>query len=48
MLKINDHVCRYEIDNINNFVKQFEEKKNTDWLGNGTTSKKIIEVLKNI
>jgi hypothetical protein len=48
MLKINDHVCRYEIDNINNFVKQFEEKKNTDWLGDGTTSKKIIEVLKNI
>lgn len=48
MLKINDPVCRYEIDNVNTFVKEFKEKKNADWMGDGTTSEKIIEVLKKI
>ena len=48
MLKINDHVCRYEIDNINKFLNEFYEKRNTDWLGDGTTSDQIIKVLKDL
>ena len=48
MMNINEPVNSHQIENINNFVKNFKQNKNADWLGDGTTSEKIIEVLKKI
>lgn len=45
MLNINHPIKQQSIKNIDKFLKKFKKVKQTNWLGNGTTSKKIIEIL---
>lgn len=45
MLNINHTINQQSINNIDIFLKKFIKAKQINWLGNGTTSKKIIEIL---
>jgi len=46
MLGLENELNQNDINRIDNFLKAYNYKKNSDWLGDGTTAEQIINVLK--
>tara|TARA_R110002020_G_scaffold378499_1_gene589499 strand:- start:11745 stop:12815 length:1071 start_codon:yes stop_codon:yes gene_type:complete len=46
MLSLNDK-CDNELKKVQSFLEDYKDKKRVEWLGDGTTSKQILQIIKN-